>query len=321
MSTNPFMFCAAIITLSAFFLLHAPPAVSGNDVQKGRQVGMDIGMLEDEDLVNAWCQFCYCGLANKMTRIVGGWATEINAYPWMVGLAVKGRLFCGGTLISDLHVITAAHCVLIHSDAKNSCTHVQMFTDLELEGSTGKVIGWGAVKEGGHAATELMETDVTVFSDEECKATPQFPVKGITSNMFCAGHKGGGHDSCQLEGSTGKVIGWGAVKEGGHAATELMETDVTVFSDEECKATPQFPVKGITSNMFCAGHKGGGHDSCQGDSGGPILVTDSRGRYTIAGIVSWGVGCARPNKPGVYTKVGNYIDWISNVTSDGCFCF
>ncbi|RZF38122.1 hypothetical protein LSTR_LSTR005483 [Laodelphax striatellus] len=310
MSSHPSMFYAAIIGFSAYLLFFALPPVSAADVQKGRQMGYDIEMLEDEDLVNAWCQFCYCGLANKMTRIVGGWATEINAYPWMVGLAVKGRLFCGGTLISDLHVITAAHCVVNISPDKlyilisehNVATRDELTAEVRRVAKVTIHPHYGnTVKYNNDMAIIKLDARVMFRSAAQPACLPP--------------------KDLELEGSTAKVVGWGAIKEGGPAATELMETAVTVFSDEECKKIPQFPVKGITSNMFCAGHKGGGHDSCQGDSGGPILVTDSRGRYIIAGIVSWGVGCARPNKPGIYTKVANYIDWISNVTSEGCFCF
>ena len=65
--------------------------------------------------------------------------------------------------------------------------------------------------------------------------------------------------------------------------------------------------------MFCAGYLAGGIDSCQGDSGGPMVCT-SRERNTLLGIISWGYGCGRANKPGVYTKVVNYLDWIRQHT-------
>ena len=66
----------------------------------------------------------------------------------------------------------------------------------------------------------------------------------------------------------------------------------------------------IIDSIMCAGLKDGGSDSCQGDSGGPLMVKHWSGRYVSAGIVSWGISCAKPKLPGVYTRTASHIDWV-----------
>ncbi len=101
-------------------------------------------------------------------------------------------------------------------------------------------------------------------------------------------------------GKMSTVLGWGATAEGGQASQTLQKADVPLFSDQDCqKAYPQYKADA----MVCAGLPQGGMDSCQGDSGGPLVVENK-----LVGIVSTGNGCARPNAPGIYTRVSTYHD-------------
>ncbi len=112
-----------------------------------------------------------------------------------------------------------------------------------------------------------------------------------------------------VEGETDFITaGWGTLSEGGSAANALMKVEVPFVSQEKCSAAYS-NWGGTTDAMICAGFDDGGKDACQGDSGGPLVIKNG-GSTVLAGVVSWGAGCARPNKPGVYSKVSKVIDWI-----------
>lgn len=99
--------------------------------------------------------------------------------------------------------------------------------------------------------------------------------------------------------------------------------EVVVLPQSECRNGTTYRPGQITDNMMCAGYiSEGGKDACSGDSGGPLQTTfdEQPGQYQLAGIVSWGVGCARPQSPGVYTRVNQYLRWLGSNTPGGCHC-
>ncbi|KAG7259321.1 hypothetical protein CRUP_000800 [Coryphaenoides rupestris] len=109
------------------------------------------------------------------------------------------------------------------------------------------------------------------------------------------------------------VTGWGSTRENGPRVNRLQEVNVTCLPLQDCK---RFYKGRIHPSMFCAGKLEGGADACQGDSGGPLSCYTGE-RYQLAGVVSWGVGCGRVKRPGVYTKIQDHSDWISDVMSKG----
>ncbi|XP_047500058.1 trypsin-1-like [Penaeus chinensis] len=113
------------------------------------------------------------------------------------------------------------------------------------------------------------------------------------------------------------VTGWGTTSSGGTQPEVLQDVTVPIRTQSECQAAYGSQV---TSNMICAGLPEGGKDSCQGDSGGPLTVQEGDGRHYLAGVVSWGSGCALPGRYGVYTDVPNYHTWIHNIATTGRFC-
>ncbi|KFU84241.1 Putative serine protease 56, partial [Chaetura pelagica] len=106
------------------------------------------------------------------------------------------------------------------------------------------------------------------------------------------------------------IAGWGSLYEAeGPAADVVMEARVPLLSQETCRGALGRDM--LTNAMFCAGYLSGGIDSCQGDSGGPLACQDpSSQRFVLYGITSWGDGCGEQGKPGVYTRVATFIDWL-----------
>ena len=109
------------------------------------------------------------------------------------------------------------------------------------------------------------------------------------------------------EAAYGHIAGWGITKENGFQSQQLLEAVLPVYDRSECNTRYGGLV---TDNQFCAGYENGGVDACKGDSGGPFVVVDGN-RPKIAGIVSWGRGCARKGTPSVYTKISPYVGWIN----------
>jgi len=119
-----------------------------------------------------------------------------------------------------------------------------------------------------------------------------------------------------LDGQTGTVSGWGSTASGADQAEVLMSVDVPMMSNAACRQTG-YGNNEITDAMLCAGQPNGGVDSCQGDSGGPLTYTTG-GKTYLVGVVSWGIGCAAPNFPGVYARVTHVREWIDQQMAITC---
>uniref|UniRef100_A0A3Q2ZL72 Zgc:100868 n=1 Tax=Kryptolebias marmoratus TaxID=37003 RepID=A0A3Q2ZL72_KRYMA len=226
-----------------------------------------------------------CGQPPLNTRIVGGQEAPAGSWPWQVSLQQSAH-FCGGSLINNLWVLTAAHCVPSGNPAG-----LTVFLGLQsLQGSNPN-------KVSRTVAQIIVHPDYnSVTSNNDIALLKLSSSVSFTSYIspVCLAAS----DSSFYSGVNSWVTGWGNVGEGGGLLSKCSE-GIT-----------------ITDNMICAGLTEGGKDSCQGDSGGP-MVSKQGGRWIQAGVVSFGVGCARPNIPGVYTRVSQYQNWVnSQITSN-----
>nr|XP_049466940.1 uncharacterized protein LOC120961145 [Anopheles coluzzii] len=251
---------------------------------------------------------CRCGERNDASRIVGGQATGVNEFPWMARLSYFNRFYCGGMLINDRYVLTAAHCVKgfmwfmikVTFGEHNRCDDsVRPETRFVLRAIAQK---FSFLNFDNDIALLRLNDRVPITDFIRPICLPSDP-----SNAYV--------------GTNGTATGWGTLKEDGKPSCILQEVEVPVLSNEVCSTQTNYTASMITDNMLCAGYLGVGEkDSCQGDSGGPLIAEREDKRYELIGVVSWGNGCARPYYPGVYTRVTRYLDWIRENSKDGCFC-
>ncbi|MDJ0896573.1 MAG: serine protease [Alphaproteobacteria bacterium] len=252
-------------------------------------------------------------------KIVGGISAPAGKFPFQTALVFANTpvgsehfgQFCGGSLIAQNWVLTAAHCV-----PNTSPNEVDVFIGSTVLPSGGS----GSTTESGVRSS----VDAIIVHDDYDPATSDNDIAllhitgPIPSDLRTVLTATPEHDE-QFAFPLGDalVIGWGATQQGGNTTPQLMRVWVDIQDSKLCQANYQdvLPSAQITDNMLCAGLPEGGQDSCQGDSGGFLGAPLGHGQYVQLGVVSWGVGCAQPKLFGVYTRVSNYADWISEQMS------
>ncbi|KAL9706556.1 hypothetical protein quinque_010074 [Culex quinquefasciatus] len=253
--------------------------------------------------------FSRCGVKNgnpDTERIVGGHNADPNEWPWIAALFNNGRQFCGGSLIDNIHILTAAHCVAHMSSWDVARLSVKL-GDHNIRSTTEVVHVERKVKRlvrhrGFDSRT--LYNDIAVLTMDQ-------PVQFSKSvRPICLP---GGDSSRAYNGLTATVIGWGSLRENGPQPAILQEVNLPIWTNPECSrkygaAAPG----GIIESMLCAGQAA--KDSCSGDSGGPLMVND--GGWTQVGVVSWGIGCGKGQYPGVYSRVTSFMPWITKNTKD-----
>ena len=221
-------------------------------------------------------------------KVVGGTRAASGEFPWMVRLSMG----CGGALYSQTLVLTAAHCVN-GTGTNTSITATIGVVDLN---STSKVTRKSnyVYRAPGYNGNGKDWALIRLAS----------PVTGVALLPIAT--------TTAYNTGTFTIAGWGAATEGGAQQRYLLKATVPFVSDSTCNSSSMYGGQIIASNEICAGYTAGGVDTCQGDSGGPMFRRDSASAWVQVGIVSWGDGCARPNKPGVYTEVSTFASAIAS---------
>ncbi|MFI1995934.1 S1 family peptidase [Actinoplanes sp. NPDC020271] len=231
------------------------------------------------------------GAAQADTSVVGGTRATQGEFPFMVRLSMG----CGGALYSPNLVLTAAHCVGA-TGTNTSITATLGVVDLN---STSKITRKSnyVYRAPGYNGNGKDWALIRLASPATGLAT--LPTASTTA-----------YDT-----GTFTIAGWGAASEGGSQQRYLLKATVPFVSDTTCNSASMYNGEIIASNEICAGYAAGGTDTCQGDSGGPMFRRDAANAWVQVGIVSWGDGCARPNKPGVYTQVSYFSSAIATAAS------
>merc|ERR1711962_1980774 len=242
-------------------------------------------------------------VVQERTRIVGGEEVEPHSIPWQVKL---GDVTCGGTIICPRFVMTAGHCVRhevsevyvgVHNvnddlteDKKHAVKKIHRHPQYD------KVDSWAFYD---YALLELLDP-IRLRLDAKAIFLPDGKEKYNDESLFL-------------------TSGWGRTSQGGFPSLDaLLSVTLPFVPYWVCKDAYQRLNRKITPQMMCAGDiENGKIDSCQGDSGGPLAWLDPKtDQVKLSGVVSQGLGCAKPHKPGVYADVANQLGWIKDVTKN-----
>ena len=259
---------------------------------------------------------CRCGMT-RQARIVCPPGYNCTAgkesIPWQAAIVNRGKAqpWCGGALISDRYILSAAHCFRGKSEAK-----------VEV------ILGehdWTTKADRVHDQRFKVEKIIrhpdfdrlTAYDHDFALLKLAEPVQGRLLRPVCLPEAYTWDD---LIGAVADVSGWGIVDpdDPRRQSKKLQRVQVTVMSHQHCRSL--YPANPVTESMMCAAVKDG--DACFGDSGGPLTIRSrgGRGPAILEGVISWGKNCAKAQWPGVYSRVRRVIHWIKDNTRDSNYC-
>lgn len=248
-----------------------------------------------------------CGTRAVGTRIVGGSNAKPGAWPWQVTMDYTGHFaphWCGGSIVTPYWIITAAHCFVYGIDPKEYTIVAGEYDLNAVEGYEQNMTIDKIIKHPKYDALHNHDYDVAMIKLKNpiqynthvrpvCLAKTEFD---IGTNCF--------------------ISGWGHTEEGGEIPQILQQAQVPLVSRDACQEAYADLGYTITTRMRCAGYYEGAIDACQGDSGGP-LVCQSNNKWFLMGAISWGIGCARKKRYGVYADMMDLKFWVQKTINAG----
>ena len=248
------------------------------------------------------------GPGGDSSEIVGGFPIGIEEAPWQISLQDPGfGHFCGGSILSADFVVTAQHCTEFGGDMQ-----ILAGVDRLNDAGSGQVVDVAEVIPFPGFVDPTQGKDVSLL-----RLAAPLELDGVRTAPIAIADASAVALGLTDPGVVSTVSGWGALTEGGPSPDDLQAVEVPIISNEEAQAS--YPSETITEDQIGAGLLDeGGKDSCQGDSGGPLVVPDAEGTgFLLAGVVSWGFGCARPDAPGMYGRVSSFADFINENLAGG----
>uniref|UniRef100_A0A8D2IYC7 Peptidase S1 domain-containing protein n=1 Tax=Varanus komodoensis TaxID=61221 RepID=A0A8D2IYC7_VARKO len=237
------------------------------------------------------------------SRIVGGHEARPGAWPWQVSLQIYrigvGYLHvCGGSLINNDSVLSAAHCTRKRMDpeiwrAVFGLHHLYSHKTYAIRRRVTKIMVHSRYDR------ESQENDIALFKLSKSVMFNEYVQPICIPDKYLILAKG---TKCY-------IAGWGMQSENGTPSYLLQEAEIEIFPLEICNKMDWYAGT-ISQNNLCAGSETGHVDSCQGDSGGPLMCGFQNKKYYLIGITSYGYGCGRPKYPGIYVNVSMYRSWV-----------
>lgn len=244
-------------------------------------------------------------------RIVNGKPAALNSWPWIaaIGFEQDGKIdfLCGGTLITNRHVVTAAHCIL---EGLKTVRLGELDLERDDDGAKPEDIIVSKIIRHPQYSGRTFNNDIAILELER-DVTFSEGIKPI-----CLTNDG--RLTARFEDTGVLIAGWGAVHFRGPSSSRLQEGIIRPVTLDECRKKFE-PFRNIEINeqKYCARDLNNKIDACQGDSGGPLTAQEFisgelPSRYYLVGVVSFGYRCAVPDFPGVYTRVTEYVPWIKD---------